>query len=421
MLPEEREVAGKKATLMRVAIVHERLDVVGGAERVVLALHRIYPQAPVYTSFVDREGLARDGDLHPEFQRMEIRTSFMQRLPRWMKRRSDRLLPLYMFAFQGFDLSEYDVVISSSYVAAKSVLTSAETCHICFCHTPMRYAWEMFPQYIGSMRNPFTRGAAHLFLQYFRIWDLQTAYNVNYFISTSDVVRRRIRKHYGRDSYVIHPPVETHRFRVSSAPKDYYVAISRLVPYKRIDLAVEAFNRLGRKLVVIGDGRDFARIRAQAGPNIAVLGWQPDAVVAQYLSEARALIFPGEEDFGILPVEAQAAGTPVIAFGRGGALETVVHGRTGLFFPEQKAEALMEAVRQFECLTWDRQAIAEHARQFDEAVFQRKIQQYVEQCYREFRADRRVLPPLAQDSPAFALEADDLAIAAAHVEQSRIG
>lgn len=405
---------------MRIAIVHERLDVVGGAERVVLALHRLYPDAPVYTSFMDREGLSRDGSLLPEFARMDIRESYMKRLPKWLKRRSDKLLPFYMFAFQGFDLSEYDVVLSSSYVAAKSITTSAETCHICFCHTPMRYAWEMFPQYVHGAGNPLIKLGAHAFLQYFRTWDVQTANNVDFFISTSDTVRRRIQKHYRRDSHLIHPPVEAHRFRVSETPQDYYLAVSRLVPYKRIDLAVEAFNRLKRPLVVIGDGRDFKKIQAQAGPNVRMLGWQSDEVVAQYLSNARALVFPGEEDFGILPVEAQAAGTPVIAYARGGALETVVHGKTGYFFRKQTPESLIEAIRQFECVKLDRNAIAEHARRFDESVFRREIDAYVTQCHREFSADKRVLPPALSESASLALEPEEIPVPSPRVEKSHV-
>jgi glycosyltransferase involved in cell wall biosynthesis len=367
---------------MRIAIVHERLDVVGGAEKVILALHRIFPDAPVYTSFVERAKLCG------AFDQVNLRSSSMQRLPGSVKRLNDKLLPLYMLAFQEFDLSGYDVVISSSYAAAKSVLTPSSTCHICYCHTPMRYAWDYHADYMRGL-NPLLRPGMRLLLQYFRQWDAQTAGNVDYFVANSETVRRRIRKHYRRDARVIMPPVETGRFRVSDSPCDYYLVVSRLVPYKRIDLAIEAFNRLDRQLIIIGEGREQRRLAALAGPNVRILGWQPDEVVARYLSEARALIFPGEEDFGILPVEAQAAGTPVIAYGRGGVMETVIHGETGCFFPEQTADSLRAAVRESETCSFVRRDIACHARQFDESVFCERMDAYVRQCYAEFHADPR--------------------------------
>jgi glycosyltransferase involved in cell wall biosynthesis len=378
---------------MKIAIVHERLDVVGGAERVIASLHRLYPDAPVYTSFVETS------ELTDEFRGMDIRPSYMQRLPRWVKRRSDRLLPFYLYAFQNFDLSAYDVVISSSYVAAKSVLTPADTCHICYCHTPMRYGWEKFPQYINTVRPGVFKILNQALLQYFRVWDFQTAQNVDYFISTSDAVAQRIRKHYRRESHKIHPPVETHRFRPNEKPEDFYLAISRLVPYKRIDLAVEAFQKLNRRLLVIGTGRQYDKLKSRGGRNVEFLGWQPDEKVADYMSRARALIFPGEEDFGIVPVEAQAAGTPVIAYGRGGVRETVRHGETGYFFAEQTADSLAEAVQQFECLSINRKAVAAHAKQFDEPRFHREMQEFVEQCHREFDSGRRPLPPLSRPLP----------------------
>ncbi len=378
---------------MKIAIVHERLDVVGGAERVIASLHRLYPDAPIYTSFVERS------ELTDEFRNMDIRPSYMQRLPQWMKRRSDRLLPFYLFAFQNFDLSEYDVVLSSSYVAAKSVLTPADTCHICYCHTPMRYGWEKFPQYINTVKPGVFKILNQALLQYFRMWDYQTAQNVDYFISTSDAVAQRIRKHYRRESHKIHPPVETHRFTPNEKPDEFYLALSRLVPYKRIDLAVEAFQKLNRKLVVIGTGREYDKLKASAGRNVEFLGFLSDEKVADYMSRARALIFPGEEDFGIVPVEAQASGTPVIAYGVGGVRETVRHGETGYFFTEQTADSLAEAVRQFECLDLNRKAIAAHARQFEESRFHQEVQEFVEQCHREFHSGQRPLPPLSRPLP----------------------
>ena len=379
---------------MKIAIVHERLDVMGGAERVIQSLHALYPDAPIYTSFVQYENLP------PEFRQMDIRVSYMQNLPNFVKRYNDKLLPLYMLAFQDFDLSEYDVVISSSYVAAKSILTSSSTCHICYCHTPMRFAWDMYASYMREDSKKIVKAGVRLLLQYFRLWDVQTSNNVDYFIANSDMVRRRIMKHYRREAAVIYPPVETQRFQPSEAPADYFLAVSRLVPYKRIDLAVEACNRLKLPLIVVGSGREEKRLREMAGPTVQILGWQPDAEVARRLSEARGLIFPGEEDFGILPVEAQAAGTPVIAYGRGGALETVKDGETGLFFGEQTGESLANALTRFERMTFNRRAIANHAREFDETVFHQRMDAFVKKNYANFKSnDRLLLPALDYIAP----------------------
>ena len=387
---------------MKIAIVHERLDVLGGAERVIQTLHALYPQAPIFTSFVDLKALP------DEFQRMDIRTSYMQKLPTFLKKRSDKLLPLYMFAFQDFDLSEYDMVISSSYVAAKSILTPSTTCHICYCHTPMRFAWDLYPEYMRGGANRFTKAAVRVLLQYFRLWDVQTSNNVDYFISNSQIIRQRISKHYRRSAEVIPPPVETSRFSPAEASEDeYYLAVSRLVPYKRIDLAVEAFNKLGLKLVVIGSGREEKRLRAMAGPSVRILGWQPDEEVARYLTGAKGLIFPGEEDFGILPVEAQAAGCPVIAYGKGGALETVIANRTGVFFPEQNADSIVEAVERFERISFDRNAIAAHAREFDEKVFSRRVDDFVKKSYDDFCSDKPNLLSAADQFHAIAEVRDE--------------
>lgn len=379
---------------MNVALVHERLDILGGAEKVLLALHQLYPEAPLYTSFVDYSHL-------PDyFRRLDIRPSYMQRLPGFLKRRPHWLLPLDMFAFQDFDLSEYDMVLSSSYVAAKSVLTASETCHICYTHTPMRFAWDLYPNFMRDTANPLTRLGARVLLQYFRMWDVQTSNNVDYFIANSETVRRRIQKHYRRDATVIYPPVQTCRFSLSQAPSDYYLVVSRLVPYKRIDLAVEAFNRSGQELIIIGTGREQKRLEAMARPNIRFLGWQSDEAVARYLSQAKALIFPGEEDFGILPVEAQAAGVPVIAYARGGALETVRHGDTGFLFGEQTPESLLAAIRESGRCRFDREHIAANAARFDERVFAERMAETIRRCYTEFQAQHHTPPPPFLDLPA---------------------
>ena len=373
---------------MKVAIVHERLDIVGGAEKVILALHDLYPDAPIYTSFVDYKKLPAI------FEDMDIRPSYMQNLPKFIKKHSDKLLPFYMLAFQDFDLAEFDVVISSSYVAAKSVLTNSATCHICYCYTPMRFAWDMYHKSMSNNKNRLLKWGIRMMLHYFRMWDVQTTNNVDFFIAISETVRQRIRKHYRREAAVILPPVDTGRFRISQNIDDYYVVVSRLVPYKRIDLAVLACTKLNRKLLVIGAGRSEEKLKELAGPSVQFLGWQSDEVVAKYLSNARALLFPGEEDFGILPVESQAAGTPVIAYGKGGAEETVISGKTGIFFCSQSVDSLIDGIKQFEDTHFDRNKISEHAHGFNEELFMEKMDAYIHRCYSQFQAGQRTLAPV---------------------------
>jgi glycosyltransferase involved in cell wall biosynthesis len=334
---------------VKTAIVHDWLVTYAGAERVLEQMLEVLPDAELFSliEFVPPAERAFLGG-------REVRTSFIQRLP-WARTRYRSYLPLMPLAVEQFDLSGYDLVISSSYAVAKGVLTGPDQLHICMCYSPMRYVWDLQHQYLreGGLSRGLRSGVTRALLHYVRNWDSRTAQGVDEFIAISQFVSRRIRKVYRRQSVVIYPPVDVARFTPEGTREDYYVTASRLVPYKRVDLLVEAFAGLpDRRLVVIGEGPELPRIRSKAGANVSFLGAQPIPVLRQHLQRARAFVFAAEEDFGIAPVEAQACGTPVIAYGKGGALETV-HGldhprATGVFFEEQTVPAVQHAIRQFE-------------------------------------------------------------------------
>lgn len=335
---------------MRVAIVHDWMTLRGGGETVVEYLLGLFPDADLFCVV----------DFLPDHERgflkgRRITTSFIQRLPR-ARSRYRAYLPLMPIAVEQFDLTGYDLVISSSSAVAKGVITGPGQMHIAYVHTPIRYAWDLQHQYMNDAKmRGIRRMIAAGILHYMRIWDMRTTHGVDRFIANSAFVAQRIRKFYGRSATVIYPPVDLDRFALSEARDDVYVSVSRLVPYKRIPLIAEAFRRMpDRRLVVIGDGPDMAALRAAAGSNVTIMGKQSDAVVTEVMARARAFVFAAEEDFGIAPVEAQACGTPVIAYGRGGALETVrgrdEPGRSGVFFAEQTAEAIVDAVERFEAI-----------------------------------------------------------------------
>jgi len=336
---------------MRVAVVHDWLVTFGGAERTLEQMLRVLPQADVFTLIDYLPGSQRAFlDAH------SVRTSFLQRLP-WSRTSYRQYLPLMPLAIEQFDLSAYDLVVSSSYAVAKGVITGPDQLHICMCYSPMRYAWDLQHQYLreAGLSGGLRSLAARALLHRIRNWDARTGAGVDDFIAISRFVARRIRKVYRRDSTVIHPPVDTERFTYDTAVprEDFYVTASRLVPYKRVDLIVEAFAGLSdRTLVVIGDGPDARRVRAGNPANVRFLGEQPFAVLRDHFRRARAFVFAAEEDFGIVPLEAQACGTPVIALQKGGVLETVEGldsvRPTGVFFPEQSVPALQAAVETFE-------------------------------------------------------------------------
>jgi glycosyltransferase involved in cell wall biosynthesis len=347
---------------MNVAIVHDYLNQAGGAERVVAALHRLYPGAPIYTTIADPRVV---NALMP---RADVRTTWMQRLP-GIDRHFRKYFLLYPRAIEGLDLSAYDVVVSSSSAYAKGARVRTGAVHICYCHTPMRFAWN-FEGYAERERwSAMTRRILPPLIARVRRWDLRTAGRPTVYVANSSIVARRIQEHYGRQATVIPPPVEVARFTPSPLTDGPYLIVSRLVAYKRIDLAVEAFTRLQRPLVIIGDGPARAALERIAGPTVQFLGRVDDAGVSAAFTRCRAVIFPGEEDFGIVPLEANAAGRPVLAFEAGGALDTVIPGRTGLFFPEATAASLMEAVLQSEQMAWNPGELRAHAEGFSEAVF----------------------------------------------------
>lgn len=359
---------------MKLAIVHDWLTNMGGAEQVVINFKEVYKDAPIYTTFYN------PNNLDDKLKNLDVKTSFLQK--KKMVTNHKKYFPLMPLAFENFDLNEYDVVLSSSSSCAKGVITKPGSIHICYCHTPMRYAWEKRDEYLNGM-GKLKKKLIKILLHYMRIWDYASSARVDYFIANSTEVQKRIKKHYKRDSIVINPPVRCNLFDISETDGDYYFIVSRLVGYKRFDLAVQACSQLGKKLVIIGDGPEKEKLMSLANENITFLGRQPDDVVKKYMSECKALLYPGEEDFGIVPVEAQACGRPVIAYGKGGVLDSVVPEKTGVFFKEQSVESLKEAILKFEKMSFDKQEIRKHALKFDESVFREKIQKYIEELQNE--------------------------------------
>lgn len=336
---------------MKVAIVHDWLVVEGGAERVLAEILALFPEADLFSvvDFLPKENRAFLGGRTP-------RTTFAQKLP-FVRRHYRKYLGLMPLAIEQLDLSPYDLVISSSYAVAKGAITGPAQIHVCYLHSAARYAWDLQATYLHEAKlehGPLSWFARWL-LHKFRIWDVRTASGVDHFVTNSRFVAGRARKFYGREAVVVHPPVDVTAFTLGDAHEDFYLTTSRLVPYKRVPLVVEAFAAMPeRRLVVIGDGPEMPRVRAAAAPNVTVLGYQDRDTVIDYMRRARAFVFAAEEDFGITPLEAQAAGTPVIAYGRGGSLETIVvkpQNRTGVFFHEQSAAAIAAAVAEFEGLS----------------------------------------------------------------------
>ena len=358
---------------MKVALVHDYLNQMGGAERVVLALHELFPEAPIYTSIYDPQRV------DVAFQSIDIRTSFMQKLP-MVKKHHQPFLPFYPFAIERLDLRGYDLVLSSSSAFSKGVVTRPETMHICYCHTPMRWCWN-YDEYVQRERlGAISRSILPFVITGLRIWDQTSSMRVDHFIANSPVVADRIQKFYRRDAIVIPPPVEANRFTFdpTTQTEDYFLVVSRLMPYKRIDLAIEACNRLKLPLVIIGRGRDENRLKSIAGPTIRFMGRLSDQEVLHYYAHCRAFILPGEEDFGITPLEAQASGRPVIAYAAGGALASVIDSVTGTFFQKQTVESLVEVLESFDERRYDSQIIRNHALEFDKPRFHRRILQFIE-------------------------------------------
>jgi glycosyltransferase involved in cell wall biosynthesis len=361
---------------MRLAIVHDYLIQMGGAERVVAAMAEAFPEAPIYTSATDRDRLL------PEFLGKNIVNSWADRLP-GLRNNFKKFFPIYPFAFQSFKPVDADVVWISSSGFAKWIRVTGDARTICYCHTPPRFFWNSDGYVNAELGNSPAGSTARIFLSLLRRWDYACAQEIDRFVANSRCVQDRIWESYGRPSTVVHPPVDVNRFSAAGKRENYYLILSRLIGYKRIDLAIEACNRLGERLIVIGDGPDRARLEALAGPTISFLGWLTDDQITRYLEGSRALIFPGLEDFGIAAVEAQACGRPVVAFAGGGALETIIPGETGLLFQEQTVEALAEAVERSETVDWSADRLRANAMKFSREVFLEKMRAVVQGAYQD--------------------------------------
>jgi glycosyltransferase involved in cell wall biosynthesis len=358
----------------KVAIVHDWLPLYGGAERVLEQMLNIFPQAEVF-SLIDAIPAEQRGFL----QNRRVHTSFVQKLPGG-KTRYRSFFPLMPLAVEQFDLSPYHLVISSSHSFAKGVLTGPDQRHLCYCHSPIRYAWDMQHQYLEQ--TGLTKGwkswLVRVLLHYVRLWDHRTGAGVDAFAANSAYIARRIMKTYRREAEVIYPPVAVQEFEPIEKKENFYLTASRMVPYKRIDLIAEAFSRMPEKqLIIIGDGPEMERVRAKAGANVNLLGFQDNRVLRSHLQRAKAFVFAAEEDFGILPVEAQACGTPVIAFGRGGVAETVKPAETGMLFHEQSTESLVNAVQEFEKMSFISAEVRRQAERFSEEVFRKHFAHFV--------------------------------------------
>lgn len=360
---------------MKVAIVHDWLTNLGGAERVVMSLKQAYPEADIFTSVYNPDKL-------PEFKNFNIKTSFLQNWP--LAKTKHQLFPtLRRLAFESFDFSGYDVVISSSSAEAKGVITPTETLHLSYIHTPTRYYWSGYKNYLKNpgygFLNPLIRLVMPRQVKKMRHWDYAASQRPDLLVANSKTVQRRIAKYYNRGSTVVYPPVDLSRFNLKkSTDEGFFLAVSRLIPYKRVDLAVEACSRLNKKLVVVGTGSELPNLKRGAGPSIDFVGALEDRAVAKLYQSCQAFIFCAEEDFGITPLEAMACGKPVIAYGKGGALETVLDGQTGLFFESQTADSLAAALEQFEASKFKPKKIVEQAAKFSEDRFASEIKKNIE-------------------------------------------
>lgn len=370
---------------MKVAIVQEWLVTVGGSDKVVKAILDVFPDADIYTLVAKKEVCDELG-----IPWEKVHTSFIQKIPLGTKKHR-AYLPLFPFAIEQFDLRGYDVVISSSHCVAKGVLTKADQLHICYCHSPIRYCWDMYNEYLeeSHLDKGFKSWLVRLMLHPIRQFDAIAGSRVDYYISNSDYVGQRIRKTYRRKATTIHPNIDISNFELCNDKQEYYLASSRLVAYKKIDTIIEAFNQMpDKKLVVIGGGPNLEAYRKLAKDNVTVMGYQPFDVLKDKMQHAKAFVFAADEDFGMIPIEAQSCGTPVIAYGHGGSLETVNGGKTGLFFYEQTPEAIVEAVNRFEAMGSQPFAPADcrqWAEGFSEERFKREIKEFVEKKYEEFK------------------------------------
>lgn len=356
----------------KIALVADWLTNLSGAEKVIEVLWKHFGKPPIYTTIFNpkKTGIFKEAD---------VRTSFLNKYP-CAKRKHQLFLPWMPRAVESLNLDEYDMVISSSHSCAKGVITKPDTIHICYCHTPTRYAWEMhFDERINS-KNPFKRFMVEKLMHSIRMWDRLAADRVDHFIANSSFVAERIKKYYRQESVVIHPPVETNKFIISKTPGDYFLAVGRLIPYKKFDLIIETCNQLEIPLKIIGTGPEEKKLRKMAGKNIEFLGRLTEKELIETYANCKAFVLPQVEDFGIAPIEAMASGRPVIAFQKGGALDFVIHEKTGIFFQKQDVASLAKAIRKLDTIQWNSEEIKAHAETFSTENFLKKMNAFIEKC-----------------------------------------
>jgi len=373
----------KEISQLKIAIVHDFLTKIGGAEKVLLSMHKLFPEAPIFTLVYDENGTKG------VFKNCKIIGSSLNKYPSAIKKKTKFLLPFYPKAIEEFDFSEYDIVISSSNSFAHGIITSPKTFHLCYCHSPMRYVWDYTNEYLAE--NKIGYGLKGLFvrktLHEIRIWDKVSSQRVDKWIANSFNVKNRIKKYYQKDSSVIYPPVPVENIEFNeNVPDDYYLIVSRLEPYKKVDVAIDAFNQTGKPLVIIGTGSRSDSLKSIAKSNIEFLGWQSDKAVYEYMRNAKALIFPAEEDAGLTPIESMATGRPVIAYGKGGVTENVIESKTGLFFNEANSKSLNETISEFEknILQFSPKTCREQALKFSEKDFKENLMKEIENGYRDY-------------------------------------
>lgn len=373
----------KQFNNIKVVLVHDFLLYPGGAERVLETLAEMFPEAPIYTLLYDKE------KMRGKFSNREIHTSFLQKFPRFLRKRYRYLLPLMPTAPETFDLRDFDLVISSSGAWSKGIITKLNTIHIAYIHSPMRFVWDYNEKYLKEKSN-LSLLTSHflplkLLLSYLRLWDFEAAQRPDYLVANSRYTQERIKKYYRRESAVIYPPSPltpspTGRGWLGEPGEGHFLVVSRLSPYKKVDLAIEAFNKLELPLVVIGEGKRYKYLKKIAGKNIKILGWQSDEKLSEYYQNARAFIFPAEDDFGLTAIEAMSYGVPVIAFRKGGAAETVVEGATGEFFDSQTPEVLADGVRRFmeKENSYDKEVIKKRAGEFGKEKFRKEFLEFID-------------------------------------------